>query len=140
VFLDSERLCFCSDFQTGSPQIYIGNIVTGHLQRITNGGYCTSPAYCAENNQIVYLKMVQGTMQIMLYDCATKTHTQLTHNSGNKHEVSWSPDGTFLLYSHEGPKNSCRLQVFNMLTKTTRYLTKADEYCCYPTWKSQTCG
>ena len=134
ILMDGEHLCFCSNFQTGSPQIYIGNIATGHLQRITRGGYCTSPAYCRLTNQIVYHQMIGGTMQIMVYDCATKTHTQLTHNAGNKHESSWSPDGKFLLYSHEGSRNSSRIEVLNTLTKKITCITKADEYCNYPHW------
>jgi len=134
ILIDGEHLCFCSNFQTGSPQIYIGNIVNGHLQRITRGGYCTSPSYCAKTNQIVYHQMIGGIMQIMVYDCATKTHTQLTHNAGNKHESSWSPDGKFILYSHEGANYTSRIEVFNTLTKKITYVTKADEYCSYPNW------
>lgn len=134
ILMDDEHLCFCSNFQTGSPQIYIGNILTGHLQRITHGGYCTSPAYCTKTNQIVYHQMIKGIMQIMVYDCTTKTHTQLTHSSGNKHESSWSPDGKFLLYSHEGLNHTSRIETLNILTKKITYVTKADEYCSYPNW------
>lgn len=134
VFIDKERLCFCSNFQTGSPQIYIGNISTGHLQRITHGGYCSSPAYCPKTNRIAYLKMIGGIMQVISYDSREKTHTQLTHDAGNKQYLSFSPDGTFLLYNHEGPDNSSRLKTFNLLTKTTKYLTPAHECCSYPQW------
>jgi TolB protein len=132
IFLDNERICFCSNFQTGSPQIYIGNLTTGHLQRITHGGYCTCPSYCAKTNKIAYHKMIQGTMQIMEYDCATKMHTQLTHSNGNKHEASWSPDGTMLSFSHEGPNHTSRIESLNLLTKKTKFLTKAGDYCSYP--------
>lgn len=132
ILIDNERICFCSDFQMGSPQIYIGNLTTGHLQRITHGGYCTSPSYCAKTNKIAYHKMIQGTMQIMEYNCTTKIHTQLTHSSGNKHEASWSPDGTMLSFSHEGPNHTSRIESLNLLTKKTKFLTKASDYCSYP--------
>jgi TolB protein len=134
VFMDNDRICFCSDFQTKSPQIYIGNLTTGHLQRITTGGYCTSPSYCPKTNKIVYHKMIQGTMQIMVYDCITKTHTQLTFNAGSKHEASWSPDGTFILYSHQHSPTSSRLVTFNTLTQKTKYLTSVNDNCSYPHW------
>ncbi len=134
IVIDQERICFCSDFQTGRPQIYIGNIETGHLQRITKGGYCTSPRYCAQNNKIAYHMMIQGTMQIMLYDCATKTHTQFTYDDGNKHEVSWSPDGTFIMYNHEKTQQNSCLAIANIATKKTRLITKATDQCSYPDW------
>jgi tol-pal system beta propeller repeat protein TolB len=133
-FIDSEHVCFCSNFQTGQPQIYIGNLATGHLQRITHGGYCTSPRYCAHTNQIAYHKKIDGTMQIMLYDCPTKTHTQVTHDAGNKHEVCLSPDGSYLLYSHETRKNNSRLAMHNLMTHSTKYVTHSADSCLYPDW------
>jgi TolB protein len=134
IFINEDQLCFCSDFQTGSPQIYIANIHTGHLQRITPGGYCTSPSYCQKTNKIAYHKMIHGIMQVMMYDCATKTHTQTTKTKGSKHEVSWSPCGTQLLFVHEIPGKNSRLSSLNLLTNKTRYLTSAYEQCSYPHW------
>lgn len=136
VFLDEDRICFCSDFQNGNPQIYIGNMATGHLQRITKGGYCTSPAYCAKTNTIAYHKMIHGTMQIMIYDCAKKIHTQLTTSAGNKHEASWSPCGTQLLFAHETNNGKSRLANINILTKKNTYLTRPQEQCSYPHWSA----
>lgn len=134
LFMDTERIVFCSDFQTGNPQIYIGNLTNGHLQRITKGGYCTSPAYCPSTNTIAYHKMIRGTMQIMLYDCSTKNHSQFTDDGGNKHEVSWSPDGTHLLYSHELTYDKSRLAISNALTHKRKYVSRDDVYCSYPNW------
>jgi TolB protein len=134
IFIDEDHICFCSDFQTGSPQIYIANIQTGHLQRITTGGYCTSPSYCKRTNKIAYHKMIHSTMQLMVYDCATKTHTQLTKTAGNKHEASWSPCGNQLLFVHETSSKSSRLSTLNLLTNKTKYLTSAKDQCSYPHW------
>lgn len=134
IFIDNDHLCFCSDFQTGNPQLYIAHITTGHLRRITPGGYCTSPSYCPQTNKIAYHKMIQGTMQIMTYDCAAKTHTQLTTSAGNKHEASWSPCGTQLLFAHEVPHKTSRLCSLNLLTNKTKYITRIDDECSYPHW------
>ena len=133
LFIDNDHLCFCSDFQTGNPQIYIANVKTGHLRRITHGGYCTSPSYCPKINKIAYHKMIHGTMQIMLYDCSTKMHRPLTTSAGNKHEASWSPCGTQLLFAHE-TRTTSRLCSFNLLTHKPKYITPADEQCSYPHW------
>src|SRR5579872_1195855 len=134
IFIDNDHLCLCSDVQTGNPQIYIANIQTGHVQRITTGGYCTSPSYCAHNNKIVYHKMIHGTMQLMLYDCATKRHTQLTKTAGNKHEASWSAGGMHLLFAHETNTQTSRLCSLNLVTNKTKYITAAQEKCSYPHW------
>lgn len=132
--IDPTHLGFCSDFQTGSPQIYIANIKTGHLQRITHGGYCSSPSHCKKTNKIAYCKMIQGTMQVMMYDCATKTHTQMTKSSGNKHEPCFSPCGTQLLFVHECPSANSRLCNLNLLTNKPKYITSAHDQCSYPHW------
>lgn len=134
IFIDEHHLCFCSDFQKGNPQIYIGNLQTGHLQRITHGGYCTTPSYCPKTHKISYHKMISGTMQLMVYDCTAKTHTQLTTTPGSKHEASWSPCGTQLLFAHEVPGKQSQLCTLNLLTNKTKYITHAHDTCSYPHW------
>jgi len=134
IFINETHICFCSDFQTGNPQVYIANIQTGHLQRITHGGYCTSPSYSKKTNKIAYHKMIQGTMQIMIYDCATKTHVQITKNRGNKHDASWSLCGTQLLFAHELPGKNSRLCILNLLTHKTKYISNGSEQYSYPHW------
>lgn len=133
VFIDSEHICFCSDVQTGNPQIYIGNMKTGHVQRITKGGYCTSPSFCHHNNTIAYHSKIKGTMQIFLYDCTTKKHTQITYNTTNKHESSWSPNGTHLIFGEETAGKS-RIASLNLFTNTIKYITPTDSRCSYPHW------
>ena len=134
IFIDEHHLCFCSDFQKGNPQIYIGNLQTGHMQRITHGGYCTTPSYCPKTRKISYHKKINGYMQIMVYDCITKTHTQLTTTAGNKHEASWSPCGTQLLFAHEIPGKKSQLYILNTLTNKTKQITKNPDICSYPHW------
>jgi TolB protein len=133
IFIDNEHICFCSDAQTGNPQIYIGNIKTGHVQRITKGGYCTSPSFCHHNNTIAYHSKINGVMQICLYNCTTKIHTQVTKDNRNKHESSWSPDGTHLMFGEENASKQ-RIASLNLLTNTTKYLTPDNARCNYPHW------
>jgi Tol biopolymer transport system component len=78
--------------------------------------------------------MIQGTMQIMVYDCVTKTHTQLTKNGGNKHEASWSPCGTQLLFAHEVPGKNSQLCILSLLTNKTKPITNTHDICSYPHW------
>jgi Tol biopolymer transport system component len=72
-------------------------------------------------------------MQIYTYDCASKQHTQITYGPENKHDPSWSPDGTHLLFTkeHQG-KN--RIVSLNVLSKKIHYLTSLQDNCSYPYW------
>lgn len=130
---NGQRVYFCSDFQTGNPQIFVSDLQTGLTKRITKGGYCTSPAYCPKREQLAYTKMVNRTMQIYVYDCQKKTHRQLTQDAGNKHECTWSPCGNYILFSLEQGGNG-RIAILNLLTNERRYLTTAQSHCCYPAW------
>lgn len=136
VFIDNDHICFCSDAQTGSPQIYIGNLKTGHVQRITKGGYCTSPDYCAYNNTIVYHAKIDTVMQLCSYNYTTKKHAQLTYDKKNKHEACWSPCGRWLLFSEDNGALS-RIGLLNINTKKKEYVTPSHERCSYPHWSSR---
>ncbi len=139
TFADNDKhVYFCSDFKAGQPQIYVGDLCSGSIKLITRGGYCTSPSYCAKRRQLAYTKMVKGTMQLYLYDCQKKRHTQLTADVGNKHECSWSPCGNYLLFSIErgsverGAKS--RLAIWSFLANDWRFLTEKHARCSYPAW------
>ncbi len=135
ISADGKTIYFCSDFQTGRPQIYAYHIRNRKLERLTTGGYCASPNYSEKRNAIAYAKIVSGTMQLFIYDLAHKTHTQITHDSGNKEECSWSPCGNYLVFSVEN-RDKSRIAMHNLLTKKRSYLTAQSSYCCYPAWSS----
>lgn len=130
---DGKTIYFCSDFQTGSPQVYAYHTDTGQQRRITNGGYCASPAYCQKRKQLVYGKMMNGEMQLFLYDEKSKEHTQLTFSAGNKEECCWSPCGNYIAYAQTKGRQS-RIAVFNLITKKERFITPASVCCSYPAW------
>ena len=130
---NANMVYFCSDFQTGFPQIYACNMGKNTMRRITKGGYCASPSYCPKRKQIAYTKMIHGVMQIMFYDEKTKKHQQVTSNQGNKQECSWSPCGNYLLYSIEQNGKS-RLARLNALTNKHVIVTAYNRNCCYPAW------
>ncbi|MGB8367165.1 MAG: hypothetical protein WCD44_02295 [Candidatus Babeliales bacterium] len=132
-FGDNEIIYFCSDFQTKKPQIYAYNLQKNEFQQLTEGGYCTSPDYCAKTGKLVYTKMVNGLMQLFIYDSKTKNHTQLTVDAGNKHECIWSPCGNYILFATDYAYKS-RIAFLSLLTKERRFLTPADKSCDYPSW------
>jgi len=135
ISADGKTIYFCSDFQTGRPQIYVYHIRKRKLERLTQGGYCASPSYCEKRNALAYAKIVGGTMQLFVYDLGKKTHTQITKDAGNKEECSWSPCGNYLVFSVEH-RDKSRIAMRNLLTKKRIYLTARSDYCCYPAWSS----
>lgn len=133
VFAEQDsKIYFCSD-RTGAPQIYAYECKTGKIERITQGGYCVSPAYCEINKKLAYAKLVQGTMQLFVYDIVSKEHKQITFDAGNKEECSWSSCGNFLLFSQEHNLKS-RIARINVQTGDKRFVTAKHDNCCYPAW------
>lgn len=130
---DGSIIYFCSDYPTGKPQIYSYTLADQKIERITDGGYCATPCYHHKKNKVVYSKMMAGQMQLFLYDCATKSHMQLTFDAGSKQECAWSPCGNFVVYSTE-KKFESKIALLNIRTKTSVDLTSAKEYCTYPAW------
>ncbi len=132
---DKDIVYFCSDFQTKKPQIYSYDLQKNEIKQLTKGGYCTSPDYCPKTGKLVYTKMVEGLMQLFIYDPKTKKHTQLTADAGNKQECVWSPCGNYILFAADYAQKR-RISFLSLLTKERRFLTPASENCDYPAWSS----
>jgi len=130
---DGSCMVFCSDFQTGNPQIYMYDMETGDTKRLTKGGYCACPSYCQKNNMIAYTKLIQGEMQLFIYDMAKDMHQQISFGPGSKQECCWSPCGNYVLFGIEHG-NKSRIAMCNIVDHTTRYITPASGYCTYPSW------
>lgn len=136
LLLDNGDIVFCSDYQRKSPQICYYHHGTKEIERITDGGYCSTPAYCKKTNTIAYAKLTNGVMQLWVYDCAHKQHKQLTFDQGDKEECSWSPCGTYLAYSVE-TKQTSRIAVKNCVTGEQFYKTSVNDYCVFPCWSPE---
>lgn len=128
-----SRIVFCSDYQTGFPQIYSYDFGSKEIDRITDGGYCASPSYCAKNDCVVYSKKINGVMQLVQYNMRTQEHVQLTADAGHKEESAWSACGNFILYSVE-ERGKSRIALLNLLTKEQRFITPSHASCTYPAW------
>lgn len=104
--------------RTGLPQIYIMDADGANVQRMTDGGYATSPSW-SPNGQFLafawnrkYGPGAPGGQDIYIMDIASKRWTQLTHDSGRCDFPSWSPDGRHIVYQREDGGSS---QIWTML-------------------------
>jgi TolB protein len=132
---DGKLIYFCSDLKDGLPHIFSYNLDTKELLQITHKDYAVSPVYCSATNQLAYLRMVQGLMQLFVYDITRNIHTQLTFDGGNKEDCCWSPCGNYLLFAIEN-KGAQRVVMMNSVSREYFYLTDPRIKCSDPAWSS----
>lgn len=130
---DGKTIYFCSDAETKCPQIYKYDLRNSTSQPVTHHGFYVSTSSSSKNGLLAYAKMVRGVMQIFVYNPKNKSHRQITFDSGNKEECSWSPCGNYLLFSVQKDVSS-RIAIMNLLTNKIRFVTSNKYNCYYPCW------
>ncbi len=109
--------------RTGLPQIYIADTDGGNVQRMTDGGYATSPSWSPNGQFLVfawdrkYGPGAPGGQDIYIMDIASKRWTQLTHDAGRNDFPSWAPDGRHIVFEREVNHRS---EVWSMLADGTQ--------------------
>ncbi len=90
--------------RTGLPQVYIMDSDGTGVQRMTDGGYATSPSW-SPNGQFLafawsrhYGPGAPGGQDIYVMDIASHRWIQLTHDIGRTDFPSWSPDGRHIVF------------------------------------------
>jgi TolB protein len=108
--------------RTGLPQIYIMDSDGANVQRMTDGGYATSPSW-SPNGQFLafawnrkYGPGAPGGQDIYIMDIASHRWTQLTHDAGRNDFPSWSPDGRHIVFQRAGAGGT---QIWSMLADGT---------------------
>lgn len=140
--LSNDDVVFCSDFETGSPQIYYLDRKNNVTKRLSNGrGYCAAPSYNAKTNLVVYSRFVQGCFQLFTIDLNDKKHIEhaLTTNAGDKLEPVWSDCGRYVAFSYncktrDAKKAVSQIAMLNMASKKIRVLTSGNEAKTFPCW------
>ncbi len=145
TLLANEDVVFCSDFETGSPQIYYFDRKNKVTRRLTNGrGYCAAPSYCAATNAIVYNRFVKGCFQLFAINLNDKNRVerQLTVAAGDKQEPVWSDCGRYVAFSYDCKEKGSKhvvsqIAVLNMASKKIRVLTGGGEPKSFPCWVNE---
>jgi TolB protein len=132
TLMENGDILFCSDYETRRPQIYIMS-KKGKIQKISEGGCCTSPTYNEYQRKIAYSKLINGVSQILVYDLETEMTQQITKDLAHKEEASWSPCGNYLVFSVTD-KTSKRLAIESLLTGQRRFITDNKHRYSYPSW------
>ena len=107
--------------RTGLPQLYIMDSDGSGVQRLTDGGYATSPSW-SPNGQFLafawdrkYGPGAPGGQDIYVMEIATKKWIQLTHDGGRCDFPSWSPDGRHLVYANSSDGRADHTRIMTML-------------------------
>lgn len=145
-YLPNDDVIFCSDFETGQPQIYCLNIKTKTTKRITNGkGYCAAPSFCKKNNSIVFCRLINGYFQLFSISLDNKksVEKQLTFDNTSKQEPVWSECGNYIAFSVDYLHPKCyknvpQIAVLNLISRKTKILTFDDKPKSFPCWTGKT--
>ena len=130
---DGSILYYCSDVKTEVPHLMAYSFATNKHTPLPIKGYCVSPAYNKSRKLLAYSKMIDGYLQICVYNPATQQEQQLTYDAGNHEDPTWSPCGNFLAYAHETGVNS-RIRLHCYATGHETYVTPHGTKCNYPAW------
>jgi len=143
--LPNDDIVFCSDFETGKPQLYYYKHATKTTHLLTNGrGYCAAPSYCPKTNMLVYTRMVKGVFQLFTLDLSMEKHVerQLTFGHGDKVDPTWSPCGGYVAFAYgytdaKTTKHNQQIAVLNMRSGKQRILTTGLTFKAFPAWTGQ---
>ncbi|HUZ04897.1 MAG TPA: hypothetical protein VMU62_06050, partial [Acidobacteriaceae bacterium] len=109
--------------RTNLPQLYIMDSDGTNVQRMTDGGYATSPSW-SPNGQFLafswdrhYGPGAPGGQDIYVMDIASHRWIQLTHDIGRNDFPSWSPDGRHIVFQNY---QHGRREIWTMLADGTQ--------------------
>jgi TolB protein len=123
--------------RTHLPQLYIMDADGSGVQRLTDGGYATSPSW-SPNGQFLtfawdrkYGPGAPGGQDIYVMEIASKKWIQLTHDIGPCDFPSWSPDGRHIVFANG---NGAHTRIMSMLADGTQKQALTGAGSDMPNW------
>lgn len=119
---DGSMMAYVSD-QTASPQIYVMNLKTSKVTRLTKkGGYNVTPAWSPNSKLIAYRGIRSKISSIYRIDVKSGIEKRITPDSINAESPTWSPDGSLIAFAGK-PKgdNTDLTKIYYMLASGGEY-------------------
>ena len=128
--------------RTGLPQLYLMENDGSAVQRMTDGGYASSPSWSPNGQFLAYAwnrkygPGAPGGQDIYVMEIATHKWIQLTHDIGPCDFPSWSPDGRHIVFANS-PGRDSQTRLMTMLADGTgrKALTSAGNDMPNWSWK-----
>ena len=118
---------------SGSPQIYILDIGSERVERLTyEGRYNTSPSW-SSRNQIAFASMKGGRFDICTMDAVGGRLRRLTENEGKNEDPCWSPDGRYIMFS-SNREGRYHIYIMNANGQNQRRITSKKGEQTAPSW------
>jgi TolB protein len=98
---DGKQLAYVS-FRNGRPEIFIQNIITREIQKLTSfKGLNSAPAWSPDGKRLALTLSRDGNPEIYLLEIASKRLTRVTRNYAIDTEPAWLPDGKALVFTSD---------------------------------------
>jgi TolB protein len=111
--------------RTGLPQLYIMESDGSAVQRLTDGGYASSPSWSPNGQFLAYAwnrkygPGAPGGQDIYVMEIASHKWIQLTHEMGPCDFPSWSPDGRHIVFANSPNGRDSQMRIMTMLADGT---------------------
>lgn len=103
---DGTRIAYVSFENDGRPGIYMRELATGRVQRMTNyRGLNGAPAFSPDGKRLAMVLSKDGSPDIYVLNLETRRLRRITRHYGIDTEPSWTPDGKGIVFtSNRGGK------------------------------------
>jgi Tol biopolymer transport system component len=103
-------------------QIFLVNLETREIKRLTNEGSNSSPAWSPDGTKIVFSSSRNGDNDLYIMDREGTNQQQITDLDGNELVPDWSPDGESIAFlsTYEGAEG---IYVVDVSSRTISQLT-----------------
>lgn len=92
-------------------QIFVMSASGGNVHQVPTSGPVIDTVW--RPGKILFGLNIAGNYQLASYDTSTATLTQLTRNTSNNDEPSWSPDATHISWTNGGSGKSAGIWIMN---------------------------
>lgn len=134
VLSPNGALLAYTSHRSGSPNIYVRNLLTGAEERLTSGaGLAMAGSWSPDGRYLAFNHTIDGNSEIFLYDTQSKKMKRLTNDWGIDVSPSFAPDGQRIAFVSDR-SGSPQVYVTDIQGSPAVRLTYEGRYNTAPAW------